>query len=681
MRSLIPTSAVAFALLAPLGASADTVSLQDVMNSAPPLPQATIFVANEFITMDPKKPRAEAVATVGGKIVAVGSRAELERLAGNQDYRIDETFKGKVVTAGFIDQHVHPFLAALTMITTSVISIEDWDTVTGFSAAVRDPETYQTRLKEALDSFDKSKGETFTSWGYHHYMHGELSRQVLDKLAPDFPVAIWHRSAHEFFLNTKALEKYQIDKVWFDTFTASQKAQSNFDKGHFFEQGAIKLLERLAPAFATPEKFRAGLEYSEQYYHQNGITTAAEPGGFALKSMQEAINSVYGDDATPFNHYFIPDGKTFAAKHLKDGPEVMIGETRKVLDWGQGRSRWLPQQIKFLTDGAIFSQLMMMKDGYTDGHEGAWIMDPDVFSGAFQVFWDAGYQIHVHNNGDAGMDVLVANLERAMRRNPRFDHRMTVVHFGFARAEQVDRLKALGAIVSANPYYVTALAGFYAKVGIGPERAPNMVPMGDVMRNGGMSISFHSDMPMAPAKPLQLMWSGVNRITAEGSVSGPQHKVDVETALKAITINAAYSIRLENEIGSIEPGKLANFTVLEQSPFDVEPARLKDIKVWGTVLEGRVQPVPAASGGAKKASLAPVTPPEFAALDNGTLAGELPAFTSSQYLLRASRIANDQGLCGDHNIIVQAMFSGLKGPFWNGRIIGEDSGGLLRQSR
>ena len=659
MRSIVRTSAVGFCFFAPLGASADTVSLQDLMNSAPPLPQATIFVAKEFITMDPKKPRAEAVAAVGGKIVAVGDRADLEKLARTQDYRINETFKDKVVTAGFIDQHVHPFLAALTMITTSVISIEDWDTVTGFSAAVRDPETYQARLKGALASFDKSKGETFTSWGYHHYMHGELSRHSLDKLAPDFPVAIWHRSAHEFFLNSKALEKYKIDKAWFDTFSAAQKAQSNFDKGHFFEQGAIKVLERLAPAFASPEKFRAGLEYSEKYYHQNGITTAAEPGGFASKAMQDAINAVYADDATPFNHYFIPDGKTFAAKYLKDGPEVMIGETRKVLEWGQGRSRWLPQQIKFLTDGAIFSQLMMMKDGYTDGHEGAWIMDPDVFSGAFQAFWDAGYHIHVHNNGDAGMDVLVANLERAMRRNPRFDHRMTVVHFGFARPEQVDKLKALGAIVSANPYYVTALAGFYEKVGIGPERAPNMVPMGDVMRNGGMSISFHSDMPMAPAKPLQLMWSGVNRLTAEGSVAGPQHKVDVETALKAITINAAYSIRLESEIGSIEPGKLANFTVLEQSPFDVEPSKLKDIKVWGTVLEGRVQPVSAVSGGAKKASLAPVTPPDFAALDKRNLASELPAFTSPQYLLRASRSANDQGLCGDHNIIVQALFSGL----------------------
>jgi predicted amidohydrolase YtcJ len=642
---------------------AQSVSLQDVMNNAAPLPQATVFVAKQFITMDPKKPRAEAVAVVDGKIVAVGNRAELEKLAGTQAYKIDDTFKDKIVTAGLIDQHVHPFLAALTMITTAVISIEDWDTVTGFSAAVRDPENYQKRLKEALAKFDKSKGETFTSWGYHHYMHGDLSQQILDKLAPDFPVVIWHRSGHEVFLNTKAMEKYKVDKAWFDTWTAPQKAQSNFDKGHFFEQGCIKVLERVAPALASAEKFRAGLEYSKKYYHLNGITTAAEPGGFALKAMQDAINAVYADDATPFNHYFIPDGKTFAAKFLKDGPELMISETRKTLSWGQGRARWLPQQIKFLTDGAIFSQLMMMKDGYTDGHKGAWIMDPDVFSAAFQAYWDAGYQIHVHDNGDAGMDVLVANLERAMRRNPRFDHRTTVVHFGFATPGQVDKLKVLGAIVSANPYYVTALAGFYAKVGIGPERAPNMVPTGDVMRNGGMSISFHSDMPMAPAKPLQLMWSGVNRITAEGPVAGPQHKVDVETALKAITINAAYSIRLENEIGSIEPGKLANFTVLEQSPFEVEPVKLKDIKVWGTVLEGRVQPAPAEDGVSRKASLDRILTDDMPTEVVQEAAQErLPVFTSPEYQLKASRIGNDLGMCGDHNIIVQALFSGLQPP-------------------
>jgi predicted amidohydrolase YtcJ len=645
-----------------LDARAQSISLQDLMEKAAPLPTATIFVAKEFITMDPKKPRAEAVAVVGGKIVAVGARADLVKLAGPQDFQIDESFKDKVVTAGFIDQHVHPFLAALTMMTDAVISIEDWDTPSDFSPAVRDPETYQKRLKDALAKFDTSKGTTFTSWGYHHYMHGELSRATLDKLAPDFPVVIWHRSGHELFLNSKALEKYKVDTAWLETWTPTQKTQANLDKGHFFEQGCIKVLERVAPALATPEKFRAGLEYSEKYYLQGGITTAAEPGGFALKSMQDAINAVYADDATPFNHYFIPDGKTFAANFLAKGPEVMIAETRKTLSWGQGRARWLPQQIKFLIDGAIFSQLMMMKDGYTDGHEGAWIMNPDVFTGAFQAYWDAGYHIHVHNNGDAGMDVLVANLEQAMRRNPRFDHRTTVVHFGFATPQQVDRLRALGAIVSANPYYVTALAGFYAKVGIGPERSPNMVPLGDVMRNGGMSISFHSDMPMAPAKPLQLMWSGVNRITAEGPVAGPQHKVDVETALKAITINAAYSIRLENEIGSIEPGKLANFTVLEQSPFDVDPVKLKDIKVWGTVLEGRVQPASVVasdrSDGRKKADIDLRRSGEMM-IPAPVLASSPLAITSSDYLLAASRSANDRGLCNDHGKLVKVLAGGL----------------------
>jgi hypothetical protein len=208
------------------------------------------------------------------------------------------------------------------------------------------------------------------------------------------------------------------------------------------------------------------------------------------------------------------------------------------------------------------------------------------------------------------------------------------------------------------------MAGFYSKVGIGPERAPNMVPLGDVMGNGGMSISLHSDMPMAPAKPLQLMWSAVNRVTAEGQVAGPQHRVDVETALKAITINAAYSIRLENEIGSIEPGKLANFTVLEQSPFDVDPMRLKDIKVWGTVLEGRVQPVQvstAAKGAlVKKASLVE-TPPPAALSPAGAMPVHrpLPAFLSQDYSLTASRNANDLGLCNGHAALIQALAKGM----------------------
>jgi predicted amidohydrolase YtcJ len=248
---------------------------------------------------------------------------------------------------------------------------------------------------------------------------------------------------------------------------------------------------------------------------------------------------------------------------------------------------------------------MMMKGGYTDGHEGAWIMDPDVFNYAFQNFWDAGYHIHVHNNGDLGMDVLLNNLEEAQRRKPRLDHRMTIVHFGFAETEQVNRAGRLGAIVSANPYYVTALAGRYKDVGVGPERSARMVPLADA-KAAGMSMSFHSDMPMAPAKPLQLARSAMTRLTAEGDVAGPEQRIDIDTALKAITIDAAYSIRLENDIGSITPGKFANFTILETSPYDVAPKELAEIKVWGTVLEGRVQPAPEAS---KRAEMRPENHP------------------------------------------------------------------------
>lgn len=578
-------------------ALAQAVGLQDMATAAVPLPEATIYVAREIITMDPGQPRATAVAVVGDRIAAVGSVEELQAMAGDQPFRVDRTFAEKVMIAGFVEQHVHPVLAGLTM-PSVVISIEPWDTVTGFSDQVRDEAGYQARLKEALAAHDRA--QVFVTWGYHHYFHGPMSREMLDELAPDFPAVVWHRSCHEFFLNSAVMAKFGIDETFFASFTPSEAGQSNLETGHFFEQGALKLLERLAPAVATPERLRQGLAFTVDYYHRNGITICCEPGGFFSRPLQQAINAVYSADATPFNHYFIGDGKTFAAVE-RDDPAAMIAMAESVLDWGEGTTRYLPGQVKFLADGAIYSQLMMMKDGYTDGHAGAWIMDPEVFTYAFQSFWDAGYHIHVHNNGDLGMDVLLDNLDTAMRRKPRFDHRMTIVHFGFAETEQVNRAAALGAIVSANPYYVTALAGRYAEVGIGPERAARMVPLADA-KAAGMRISFHSDMPMAPAKPLQLVWSAVTRTTAEGGVSGPDQRVDLDTALKAITIDAARSIRLENELGSITPGKLANFTILEQSPYDVAPEELAGIAVWGTVLEGRVQPVPDPS---TRASLRP----------------------------------------------------------------------------
>jgi predicted amidohydrolase YtcJ len=218
-------------------------------------------------------------------------------------------------------------------------------------------------------------------------------------------------------------------------------------------------------------------------------------------------------------------------------------------------------------------------------------MPPETYRKVFDLYWDAGYQIHVHNLGDGALDIVLDTLEDAMHRNPRFDHRTVMVHFGYAQPDQIERIRRLGALVSANPVYTPTLADHYAVEGVGKARTERMVPLGDAAR-AGISISLHSDMPMAPAKPLKLISAAVNRVTPEGWVVGPQQRISIREALAGVTIEAAYSVRLEEEIGSIEVGKRANFTILDKSPLGVDPLDIDDIRVWGTVLEGRLQPVP-----------------------------------------------------------------------------------------
>ncbi len=589
MFTKIHAISIGVVLALPGAAWAQASTLQDLSGTLASQSSPTvIYTAREFITMDPRKPRAEAIAVKDGKFVAVGTRAEVAAAAGS-NARLDKVFNDKVVIAGFVEQHVHPVLAAL-MMSTAVISIEDWDAVDGFSPAVRDEKGYMERLKKALAAH-KDKKSLFVTWGYHHYFHGQISRDLLNKLAPDTPVLVWHRSGHEYYLNDAGLKLTGIDESLIKGLPKSAQEQVDLAKGHFFEQGAMApaVLAKVTPYVASPELFRKGLEFTKTYYHRTGITLACEPGGFFSKPMQDAINAVYSADDTPFNHCFIGDGKSFYAMKPNDATSL-IAETRKIESWGKGRTFYLPQQVKLFTDGAIYSQLMQMKDGYTDGHHGAWIIDPPAFDFMFQSYWDAGYQIHIHNNGDAGFDVVLGSLAKAMARKPRTDHRTVLVHFGFSQPDQVAKWIKLGGIVSSNPYYVTALAGRYAKLGIGPERSANIAAHGDVLKNKG-SLSFHSDMPMAPAKPLQLVWAGVTRATTEGPVAGPQHKVPLDVALEAVTINAAYSIQMEKRVGSIEVGKDANLSILEQSPYEVAAEKLKDIPVWGTMLEGRVQPV------------------------------------------------------------------------------------------
>lgn len=546
--------------------------------------EVIIYTAKEIITMDPAQPRAEAVAVADGRILGVGSTQTVLKLLGDKPTRMDASFADKVMVPGLIDQHLHPLLSALTL-TSEIISIEDWVLPDRTVTAVRGREAYLARLR-AAEAAMAEPDALLLSWGFHHYFHGKLTRADLDDISKSRPIIVWHRSAHEFFLNSMALRLTGVSQETVASQAQAIGEQINFAEGHFWERGAFEfLLPKLMPLLASPERLLGGLAFTEQYLHASGVTTSAEPGGST--DMYPIQVSVLGDAKTPFRFYFIPDGRTLGGLFADN---ELIAETEKLLPQATGNTAFLPKQVKLFADGAIFSQLMQMQEGYTDKHQGEWMMEPALFARVFRTYWDAGYQIHVHQNGDAGLQMVLDTLEQNMRRHPRKDHRTTIVHFGFATPEQVQRIARLDAIVSANPYYTVALADRYGEIGIGPERSDQMVRLGDVAR-AGVPFSFHSDMPMAPSQPLFLMWAAVNRTTPSGRIAGPEQRISVQQALAAVTIEAAYSLRLEHDIGSISPGKLANFTILEASPFAVKPDAIKDIGIWGTVLEGRLQPV------------------------------------------------------------------------------------------
>ena len=560
-------------------------SLQDLSAALQSLPQIVIYHAKEIVTLDPDKPTARAVAVVGDRILAVGELDDLTKAAGSQPYTLNTQFADQVVVPGFIAQHDHPLLAALTM-TSEIIAIEDWVLPDGTRPAAKSRDDYLKKLAAASARM-KDPNTLLLTWGYHQSFHGKLAKADLDAISTTRPIIVWHRSAHEMYLNSAAEKKFGVTKAWFDKLPDSAKKQSDLANGHYWEQGWFALLPLTAAAIASPERLRAGLEFVKAYYHANGVTLGAEPGGISVKKAQDAQNAVLSDSSSPFRFYFIADGKSITGSF----PDEKVGEeTAKLLSWGQGMTAYLPKQVKLFADGAIYSQAMQVTAGYKDGHKGEWMMDPDFFARTFRVYWDLGYQLHVHVNGDAGLDMVLDQLEQNMRRAPRHDHRTVIVHFAVSRPEQVSRIKRLGAIVSGNPYYPVALADNYRSSGLDPERADPMVRMGDVER-AGISYSFHSDMPMAPGQPLFLMWSGVNRVTNEGNLRGPEQRVSRLGALKAVTLDAAYSLQMEKEVGSIAPGKLANFTILADNPLTVDPMKIKDVRVWGTVHEGRVLPV------------------------------------------------------------------------------------------
>ena len=548
-----------------------------------------VFEARKIITMDQSMPEARYIAVEDGRILGVGnSLAQLDAWLVNQNYRIDSQFSEKVLLPGLIDPHLHPLMAAV-LLPTAFITPEDWTLPSGEFPGVTTPEDYRQRLRELISNNQSS--DPFITWGYHQLWHGDLDRQLLDEIEPNRAVIVWHRSFHEIIMNTAAMRFLELDSesLFADIISAPgiDPSHADYSAGHLSETALGVGLARLQPVILAPDKLNAGMTIIQKMLRQNGVTTIADmaTGLFASFNIEAAlIKQTFDHQDSAVRVILVPNVKPMVEQM---GSADAVMEFLNQMQASQISNKvFLNNRVKLLADGAFFSQYMRMNPpGYTDGHEGKWLTEPAELESLARAFWNNGYHIHTHVNGDEGLDAVLNTLEKLLLEKPRPDHRFTLEHFGYSTIAQAQRLHTLGAQVSAQPNYVYVLSDNYAQNGLGYDRASQMVRLGTLERQGTV-VALHSDLTMAPADPLFLAWIAANRLTMEGTIMGPSERLSLDKALRAITIEAAHVIGLEDEIGSISAGKKADFAVLEQDPYEVDVTSLKDIPIWGVVFEG-----------------------------------------------------------------------------------------------
>ncbi|MGB1215701.1 MAG: amidohydrolase [Pikeienuella sp.] len=543
----------------------------------------TVFTAKRIHTMSDSAPQATAVAVRNGIILEAGTLETMKPWLDAHPHEIDARFADKILMPGFIDPHLHPFIGAI-LLPTAFITAFEWNFPGQNAPATRGHGAYLARLKEQLEA-DVGENPIFVTWGYHQIWHGRVTRSQLNEISAERPILVWHRSFHEIILNDAAIDLLGIDRE-----VMQNHPQIDAKDGRLSETGALLAIEGLKPFLFAPGWFAEGLNRLHDVLHAGGHTTVADMawGMFDFEMEWAAYTHAMETAKPPYRVMMVPRGLPEA--ELTGAPEDAFAKVDALTDRGTEKL-FFDRHVKFFTDGAFFSELMQLQEpGYIDGHHGEWLTAPEQFEAIVRPYWNAGYRIHVHCTGDLGLELALDVLDKLQFERPRVDHRFCIEHFGVSTEEQVRRIKALGAIVSANVYYLHELGEAYWRHSIGHERASQMARLGSLQR-ANVPLALHSDFTMAPAHPLTSVWVAVNRFAESGEVLAPNERIDVHHALRAITIDAAWVLGQEASIGSIRAGKKADFTVLDQDPYEVDPADLKDIPIHATVFEGAVHEI------------------------------------------------------------------------------------------
>ena len=531
----------------------------------------TIYTGGDIVTVNDAQPTAEAVAVKDGRILAVGTRADVEGDHKGAATRVVD-LGGRTLVPGFFDAHAHIMSFGAQGVGANLLAAPD-----GSADTIDD-------LVAALQEFAKSPDVARTGWifgmGYDDALLGRHpTRDDLDKVSKDVPVIAVHISGHFSALNSIGLEKVGYTAATPDPEGGiiRRRAGSREPNGVLEELASFPaMIAAISPR--TPEDIdyftRKGLELAKRH----GYTTAIEGRAFAAQHaalLDAASRGLFDIDVISYVDYTdrqaIPSPVTTAYEN-----RYRIGGLKITLDGSpQGRTAW--RTIPYL----------IPPDGQQPGYAGyPAIPDTRVVEGLFDEAYQKGWPVQVHANADAAIDQMIAAMRPVHAKYGPGDRRHALIHGQLVRRDdQLDSLEELQVIASLFPMHTFYWGDWYDQI-IGPELAQQISPIKTAL-NKGLMVTSHTDAPVALPNLMQVMWATVNRTSRSGKVMGADERLTPLEALKSFTLWGAYQHFEEKTKGSIEPGKLADLVILDRNPLTVDPTTINEIRVLETIKEGQ----------------------------------------------------------------------------------------------
>jgi predicted amidohydrolase YtcJ len=530
-----------------------------------------IYLNGIILTINDSQPTAEAVAVKDGKILAVGRKADVLRTVGENTKEID--LRGKTMLPGFVDSHGHAYMIGLQATTANLLPPPD--------GSGKDIATLQALLTDWAANNEEAvtKVGWIAGFGYDDSQLAEQrhpTRDDLDKVSKDLPVIIIHQSGHLGVANSKALEIAGVTAETKDPKGGvfRRKEGSQAPNGVLEEYAFFYLVSKLAANFDNDIN-NALVEEGTKLVASFGYTTAQE--GRAMGPGLEAMKRVADSGKLAIDLVAYPD--VLEVDDVKPTMQYInhyrVGGVKLTIDGSpQGKTAWLTEPYH------------VPPEGQPKDYKGYAAIDEKTTNEAVEKAYANGWQILVHANGDAASDVFINAIRHAKKKYPDVDNRPVLIHGQVLREDQVEQLKELGIFPSLFPMHTFYWGDWHRESVLGPERAENISPTGWVLERD-MMFGSHHDAPVALPDSMRVLSATVTRASRSGRVLGPEHRVPVATALKAMTIWPAWQHFEEESKGTIEIGKLADFVILSDNPMTVPQDQLDDLKVLETIKEGQ----------------------------------------------------------------------------------------------